>query len=223
MERNFLLAFVLLFLLMSFLKTSIRIRYIAPIIPAMVILSCFGLKNTMNFFRNRKEPAAAWIGTSAMVLTVMALFGINTVYVLNQFKKVDPLSYISGHIERDAYITKYRPEYPLLKYANQNLAEGDRILGLYLGNRRYYCDHPMVFGETELTRMLILASSAEDVKKSLGRKGYTHVIVHLDLIKKWSRSLTDRERRIAAVFFSEYLSLIKKNREYALFAFNPRS
>jgi hypothetical protein len=133
------------------------------------------------------------------------------------------MSYISGRVGRDEYIAKHRPEYPVFKYANQNLTEHDQILGLYIGNRRYYCDRTLIFGENLLTRTIILASSAEDVRKSLRNQGYTHILVHLKLLKKWSRSLHEKERRIAADFFNNDNVLLKQNHEYALLALNNRA
>lgn len=220
LERNILAAFVILFLLISFFKTSIRIRYIAPVLPPLVILSCYGLNNVVSFFQARKHPAAVLAGLSAVIIAAVLLFGMNTFYILEQFHKIDPLSYISGRMKREAYIAKHRPEYPVLKYANQNLEETDKILGLYLGNRRYFCDRTLIFGEKKLTRSIIMASSAEDVRASLRQSGYTHVIVHLNLLKQWAGSLNDRERRITADLFNNHMELIKQNQEYSLFALN---
>ena len=42
-ERKVFLFFSLLFLAIAFLSTDLRIRYIAPIIPPLVVLSAFGL------------------------------------------------------------------------------------------------------------------------------------------------------------------------------------
>ena len=219
-ERNILLTYIILFLLISFFKTSIRIRYIAPVIPPLIILSCFGLNNIISFFKMRKHPNSEWMGKTAIFIGVLILFWMNTVYIVKLSHKIDSISYITGNVGRDEYIAKHRPEYPILKYVNQNLTESDQILGLYIGNRRYYCDRTLIFGENFLTRTVILASSAEDVRVSLRKQGYTHIIAHLNLLKKWSRSLDEEERRIAADFFNNDNVLIKQNQEYALLALN---
>ena len=72
-----------------------------------------------------------------------------------------------------------------MKYANENLSKNDKILGLYLGNRRYYCDRQIIFGENFLTRSVITTSSAEELLDVLTNRGFTHVMVHLDLTKQW--------------------------------------
>ena len=223
-EKNALLAFVVLFLLFSFFKTSIRIRYIAPIIPPLVILSCFGVSNLFSIFMARQNAWAVRTGKTVVLVTALLLFWMNTLYVIEQFHKIDPLNFISGRMGRDAYIAKHRPEYPVMQYANLNLAESDRILGLFVGNRRYYCDRLLIFGEKYLSRTVISASGAEDVKHSLQASGYTHVIVHLKLLKEWAGSLNEKERRIAADFFNHDMEILKQNQEYALLGFkdSPR-
>ena len=50
-EKRVMFAFAVLFMLIAFLRTSIRIRYIVPIIPPLVILSMFGLDNLAGYLR----------------------------------------------------------------------------------------------------------------------------------------------------------------------------
>ena len=216
-EKNFLLAFIILFLLISFFKTSIRIRYIVPVLPPLIILSTVGLSNVRRFINNWPDQVQKIIGKVVVSIGILVLFGMNTAYVVNQFRIVDPLSYLSGKVGREEYITRFRPEYPVMKFANVNLSSNDKILGLYLGNRRYYCDREIVFGEDFLTRSVIMTSSAEDLLNALVNRGFTHMMVHLDLMKQWLGTLNDRERFIFANFFNRYLRVLNKNLPYVLF------
>ena len=216
-EKNLLLAFVLLFLLISFLRTSIRIRYIVPALPALIILSTMGLNNVMRAIRTWQRPVLRKFGTTLVILALVVLFGMNTVYVVNQFRTVDPFSYLSGRVGREEYITRFRPEYPVMKYANGHLDDNDKILGLYLGNRGYYCDGEIIFGENLLTRSVILSSSPSDLYTALVNRGFTHVMVHLDLLKQWVGTLNDRERGVFVEFFNRYLHVLDKNLPYVLF------
>ena len=104
-----------------------------------------------------------------------------------------------------------------MKFANVNLSKNDKILGLYLGNRRYYCDREIVFGEDFLTRSVIMTSSAEDLLNVLVNRGFTHIMVHLDLMKQWLGTLNDRERGVFAEFFNRHLRVLDKNLPYVLF------
>ena len=67
-------------------------------------------------------------------------------YIHALYLKVDPIPYISGQIDRDSYIKKFRPEYEVIRYANQHLPEDALILGLFIGNRRYYFDKKILIG-----------------------------------------------------------------------------
>ena len=215
--KNLLLAFVLLFLLISFLRISIRIRYIVPALPALIILSTIGLNNVMRAISTWQHPVQRKFGTTLVSIALFVLFSMNTTYVVTQFRDVDPFSYLSGRVGREEYITRFRPEYPVMKFANVHLANNDKILGLYLGNRQYYCDREIIFGEDFLTRSVILTSSAEDLLNVLTNRGFTHVMVHLDLMKQWVGTLNERERAVFAKFFNRYLLVLDKNLPYVLF------
>jgi 4-amino-4-deoxy-L-arabinose transferase-like glycosyltransferase len=216
-QRKLLVSFVMLFLMISFLRTSIRIRYILPVLPALIILSSTGLHNLVRMINNSFSPLLRRCGTVSVTTAMLLLFGINATYVVNQFRIVDPLNYLSGRIGREDYISRYRPEYPVMKYANIHLASSDKILGLYLGNRRYYCGREIIFGEDFLTRSTILASSAEDLSNVLTNRGFTHVLAHLDLVKQWVGTLNERERAIFVAFFNRQLHVLDKNTPYVLF------
>jgi len=219
-EKKVLLTFTVLFILFAFFKTSIRIRYVAPVIPALVILSVYGTQNLITFFQGSRKPTAGRVGTALVAAAVVFLLGLNAIYIHEQFQTVDPLSYLSGKVGRDEYIGRYRPEFPVMQYANRYLAKSDKIMGLFLGNRRYYCDRQLVFGENLLTRAVILASSKEDIQNALIDKGFTHIIVHLDLLRQWSSALNEREKRVNADFFNTCLTALNRNGAYVLFAIN---
>ena len=215
-----LVAFVGLFMLIAFLRTSIRIRYIAPVIPPLVILSVFGLHNLADFLKVR-----GWflLGRVLLPVVFLAAIGMNAHYVFNQFRSVDPFSYISGRVGRDAYITYRRPEFSVLKYANQYLSNNHVILGLFLGNRSYYSDRKLVFGEKWFTQSIVLSASDKDIQKDLIRSGYTHLLVNLDLVKQWSKTFERPDQKKIAALFNHRLKLLKQNLSYALFEVIPIS
>ena len=215
-----LMAFVGLFMLIAFLRTSIRIRYIAPIIPPLVILSVFGLHNLADFFKVHGRLLLGRILLSVVALTAI---GVNAHYVIDQFRSVDPFSYISGKVGRDAYITHRRPEFPVLTYANQYLSSNHLILGLFMGNRSYYSDRKLVFGEKWFTQSIVSSASVRDIQEDLTDRGYTHLLVNLDLVKQWSRTFERPDQKKIAEFFNHRVRLIKQNHAYALFEVLPLS
>jgi hypothetical protein len=143
-EQKILIAFAVLFLLLAFFQRDLRIRYIAPIIPPLVILSVFGLKNIICAINNKWSGYAPKVGTGAIVVGVSLLVCLNAVYIRQQFQRVQPISYLSGRIGREAYIQKYRPEFAVIQFANATLAEQVKIFCLFLGNRSYYKRNPLL-------------------------------------------------------------------------------
>ena len=148
------------------------------------------------------------------------MFYLNTAYIVKQFGLVKPFDYISGKVGREEYITRYRPEYSIVKYANRYLTEDARIMGLFMGNRRYYCDKVLVFGESLLIKTLIRAESAASVSRSLKEHNFSHFIIRFDQMKKWTTGLTVKERKILVEFLNRDLRLVYRKGGYGLFKWN---
>ena len=218
-EKRLLLAFTILFILIAFLRTSIRVRYIAPVIPPLILLSTYGLKNIVDFFRKRKQPLSRAFGIFLVSVIALWMFTLNGIYIGKLFRVVDPLSYIGGTLDRDAYIAKYRSEYPVLQYINRSLTQNAKILGLFMGNRRYYCDRELVFGESLLTRAVMRAESTERIGEMIAKQGFTHMIVRFDLFKQWSGGLDETERALLVQSFKTSTRAILIIGEYGLFEF----
>ncbi len=102
--------FSALFFLITLFTTGMRIRYISPIIPPLVILSVFGLRNIGESIhvisaRWKKLLVGACLGGVAF-----ACLAYNAAYLAEQFKYVQPLGYITGRVSKlpSEYIIKYR-------------------------------------------------------------------------------------------------------------------
>ena len=120
-EKKILLVFALLFLCFSFFSAVIRIRYLSPIIPPLVILSVFGVKNLIEVFKQSYSNFMRWLALALVVLILGFSFSLNANYLIRQFKYVKPFIYLGGSVTRDKYIAKYRPEYQAMNYINENL------------------------------------------------------------------------------------------------------
>ena len=73
-EKNLLLAFIILFLLISFFKTSIRIRYIVPILPPLIILSTIGLRYATHFISTWSAQMQKIIGKVVVSIANFSTF-----------------------------------------------------------------------------------------------------------------------------------------------------
>jgi 4-amino-4-deoxy-L-arabinose transferase-like glycosyltransferase len=195
-EKRILAAFAILFILYAFSQTAIRIRYIAPVIPPLVILSMIGLKRIVDMGHGRRRPGSATLAAAIGITVAIVMLGTNAAYTYEQFKLVRPFGYISGKISRDDYIARYRSEYPVLQYANRNLHGDAKILALFLGKRLYYSDREMIFGSLLFENLVQQSDSTDILARKMNQMGFSHLIVRFDLFNRWSSArIKDREKQ----------------------------
>jgi hypothetical protein len=217
-EKNVFLAFAILYLFYAFFQRDMRIRYIGPIIPPLVILSMFGLHGIFAIINDRYSATIRTIFTASVFVFVAFLISANAAYIFKQFKYVEPMGYIKGELDRDEYIEKYRPEYAAIKYANENIPYGAKILCLFVGNRSYYSDREMVFHYRLPPEGLTRADTSEKIMLSLKNKGITHLLVRYDLFNLWiQNNFDDMEKKRVRLFFKKYTNLLFSKNGYGLY------
>ena len=219
-EKNILIAFAVLFITISLFKADMRIRYIAPAIPPLVILAIFGLNNIITVIDNGLKGGVNRFCKSIIVLAVCFLVFLNAVYVWQLYHRIDPLSYISGRLSRDQYIERYRPEYAALRFANKNLPADARILGLFLGNRSYYSDRELIFGESFFKNTVMREQNGKSIAAALKRHQITHILVYYRVFNQWSGHNFDRQKKGTLIdFFKNHTNRIFSKGEYGLYQF----
>jgi len=211
--------FALLFILIVFFTRDMRIRYIAPAIPPLVILSVFGIRNVYSWVHYGSNNAMRQGLQIAATIGVLFMFTLNAEYLYQKWESVRPLEYIGGQVDRAAYITRHRPEYPLVRYANQHLMEGDRILCVFLGNRRYYFEIDTLFYEwPQFKDLVVRASDAQALTDAMIQKGLTHVMVGMEGLRYWSQqNLTTKDQAKVRRWLQNDLETIAEKNGYALF------
>ena len=217
-EKTILLVFSVLFLLLVFFQIEMRIRWVSPVIPPLVILSVLGLNGIENFFSVRDFKHAGKIGVGVVLLITSSMIAVHAGYVFEQFRYVDPISYITGRIGRDEYIEKFRHEYPTLRYANKTLPQEARILSMFLGNRYYYSDREMIFNEYIFRKAVVRARSSQEISSILGKEGITHLLVRYDLFVEWSQgNFNNRQKDLIKKYFKEKVRLLFSKNGYGLY------
>jgi hypothetical protein len=218
-EIKILFAFSILFLLFAFFMRDMRIRYITPIIAPLVILSVFGLDKIYRFEKKEYSETSKKIRIGLVSMLVCFMLFLNARYIVEQFRYIAPLSYISGRVGRDEYIEKYRPEHAVIQYANKNLSDNARILGIFIGNRGYYSDREVVFFNIKLFRKTIdSAVSAERLLYDIKNKGISHLIIGFDLFNEWANiNFGKREKEILGNFLKNHLHLLFSKGGYGLY------
>jgi len=217
-EKNILLAFAVLFIIFAFFKADMRIRYVAPAIPPLVILSVFGLRNILHGIDGRLSGRSNAFCKSFTVLTVSFLVCLNAAYMWQLYQRIDPLSYIGGKLSRDQYIERYRPEYAAIQFVNKTLPQDARILGLFLGNRSYYSDRDLVFGDSFFKNTVIRESSAREIAGALKENEITHILIYYHVFQQWSGRLFDKEEKVKLLdFFDTHTHRIFTKGGYGLY------
>jgi hypothetical protein len=217
-EKIILLAFAVLYLLFAFFNTDMRIRYIAPIIPPLVLLAMYGLHQTNTFVAGYFSVPVRRFMTVGLLAAIALMFGMNGAYVWGQFNEVDPMSYLSGRLDRDAYIQRYRPEYKVIKYVNMNLSKRTKILGVFLGNRRYYSDREMVFGDGFFRTTVVRAETPQNILTDLKERKITHMLIRYDMFNHWTnQQLNNGSKKILAGFFENHTRRLFSKAGYGLY------
>ena len=212
-EKKIMLIFAVLFFGFGFFSSTLRIRYISPIIPPLVILSMFGIRKMVLTVPESYSGTIKGIALGIIFLLVSFLLCINGGYIVNQFRYVDPFSYLRGTVTRDEYVERYRLEYPAMRYINENLPADVRILFIYLGNRGYYCDREYVFdmnrNRSTLRQLVKRADEPEKILGGLKEMGITHLLTNYDIFDRWVKtSFTNKDQKLLREFFEKYVKVL---------------
>ena len=204
LEKTLFLLFAFLYLLFAYAQTIIRIRYIAPIIPPLVILSMFGLFNIEKILLNLNRFFSPNIKKNIIFSIVFVMLSLNAMYMIYRFNYVQPIAYIKGDVTRDAYIQKFRPEYAAFQYANHHLSRDSEILGIYIGKRSYYSDIPILFSLDILQNLASEAETAQEVYDGLIKKEVSHLLINYELFNYWLKNYTNHGKNVLKDFFEHY-------------------
>ena len=217
-ENGIMLIFSILFIMIVFFQTNMRIRYIAPVIPFLVILSMSGLKNVLLFVGKLLAGKASRIARGISLMTVLLMLGSNVTYISKQFQIIAPFQYLSGSISRNHYIEKFRPEYAAMRHANNFLSPEAKILSLFIGNRGYYSDREMLFDINLFHSAVQKSDSAEELHTHLVNLGITHLLIRLDMFDNWSHSnLNKMEKQLVTNFLGLKTSLLFAKNGHVLY------
>jgi len=212
-EKKIMLTFVVLSFAFAFFSTNLRIRYISPIIPPLVILSVFGVRKMVEAIGAFKTHSLRNVGFALIIFILSFALWLNAGYVLDQYKYVNPFTYLAGGLSRDEYIEQYRFEYPTMRYIDKNLPEDSKILFIFLGNRGYYCNREYIFdmnnNRSILRQFLLKSDSTEDLLLRLKEMDITHLLISYDIFNRWGKnSFTVKEQKLLKRFFDKHVTLL---------------
>jgi hypothetical protein len=191
---------------------DVRIRYILPIVPALVILLVYGLHN---IYLRMVHP-------TLLVCVVLVLVLLNGVYLGRTFESVSPIPYLTGRESREDYLSRMMPDYPVNRYINRKLPATAKIYFILMGQRVYYTDLDYIHDPGtlpwQLLQMIRGGGSAEDLKTQFRGKGLTHLLVREQLLRRFlADNLSPREKMIWDSFATRYLIRDFSERGYTLY------
>ncbi len=194
---------------------DLRIRYILPIVPPLVILLVYGIHNV---YLRIVHP-------SLLVGAVLLLVALNGVYFWNYFHSVSPVKFLRGKESRESYLTRMLPDYPAIQYINQNLPSTARVYFILMGRRAYYSQrdyyHDSGDNPWHLMRMIENSQSEEGIVEKLREKGLTHLLVREDLLKGFLRgNLVPEKQRVWDSFVFSHLKGLFRDRRYSVYQIN---
>ena len=218
-DKKILAAFMVLFILYAFLQIDMRIRYVAPIIPPAVILTVYGLHRLAAAIAERWKYASNWLTPGIMLVLATIFLTYNGIYIFRQFEYVKPFTYLSGQASRAEYIVKYRPEYTVIQYINHNLPQSSKIMALFLGNRGYYFNREVMFGDNLFKKIVKQGDSPSIIRDRLRQMGLTYLVIRYDLFNHWAKSqFNNDEKRRLQRFFAEFVTPLLSHSGYGLYA-----
>jgi len=217
-ELIVLVGFAVIYLFFVYFQIDMRIRWVAPIIPPLVIVAMFGLdsmnKILLDSTAKNRGSKAVWL----LLFISVLMLGLNSLYLIKQFRQVQPFGYLSGRVTRDEYIQKRRPEYQVIQYANTHLGEENKILSVFLGGRLYYSDIEMDFREGRLINVFQLRKPPEMISRYFENQGLTHIIIRYDIFNNWvANNFGPEEVELAQRFFWEYTTQLTTGGGYGLY------
>ena len=216
-EKKIFLAFAVLFFAFAFFSNVIRIRYLAPIIPPLVILAVLGVSRIADVVRGVPVLDNRYLRITTAALAVVLALGLNAHYIVSQFRYVDPFSYIGGNLTRHEYISKYCPEYPAMQYVNEHLPADAMCLFFFLGKRGYYLERNYIPDTThQVVKFYKLVKGSDhprEVWAELTKMGISHLIIHMGFFERWVKDVFEaKEHGLLNDFFRDYVNpLYRKN------------
>ena len=211
-ENRLLFGFALAYFFYALFLTDLRIRYILPIVPPLVILLAWGIHN---IYLRVARPSYLFGG-------VALLLALNGSYLWNYFSLASPVQYLTGRESRDDYLTRMLPDYPAFRYVSQRLPSTAKIYLLFMGRRAYYCERDYFHDPEDnpwiLFRMLQSAQKGDDLDSELRERSITHLLAQDQLLLAFlNNNLSPDQKKLWVAFANRHLRMLFNSRGYSLY------
>ncbi|MBT4365561.1 MAG: hypothetical protein HOD17_13850 [Desulfobacteraceae bacterium] len=203
-DKLYFAGFCIFFIFISYFTTLKQVRYILPVIPFLVILSVFGIKNLMEilnkdsllYFKEMKSRTANLFKVLLYVV-IVSLFMQNILYLKKRIDIIKPFSYLLKDENREEFLKRNLKYYYAVEYVNTKLPVDSKIFLMFLGRRSYYLDRPFrhepSFGRSTLSNLVDKSKDIEGFKKATRSIGTTHILMRNALADKYLHDMYPKE------------------------------
>ncbi len=210
-EKKILAGFAALQLLFGLFLVDLRVRYILPLVPPLVILAVYGAHN---IYLRIARPVVLFAAVSVLV-------ALNGVYLWNYANEVSPVKFLTGKESRTEYLTRVMPDYRAMRFANENLPAVARIYLLFMGRRAYYCERDYFHEGGDNAALLVgligAAKESADIEIGLRKRGLTHLMVRTNLLLSYLKNnLTAENSGMWNGFVRDHVQTLYQDESYAV-------
>jgi len=191
-----------------------QIRYLIPLFPFLAIM----VSLTISYYRNNK------IIFTLLLIFITGGLVFNGYHILRDFKRIRPLGVLTGHEDKDAFLTRMIPSYEILRHVNTQLPEKSYVFTIYMKHLTYLFDRPFysdsMFESYTIETILNNSKTPEDVHLTLKRKGFTHILYDINYVMGDAGTFSEENKALFMAFQNKYLMLEKSDKKrYFLYRF----
>jgi len=125
------------YIIIALLWAQVRVRYLVPVAPHLVILAIYGIKRCVDGLGEMQQSILRMIGIACLALFIGYGLWMNMVYAAALYRYVKPWDFLAGRVDRGEYISRYSPEYAAFEYLNQTLDDNALLYFIFMGRRGY--------------------------------------------------------------------------------------
>ena len=211
--------YAVLMVLLVFITKDMRVRWVATIVPPLVVLATYSLYAMRCWLLSSGRAESIANAVTGAVVAVYLL--PNLAYASSLWAKVDPMPYVSGKQSYEDYSREHLPEYGVVAAANQAVPETGKLLVLYLGRRSYYFSADAFSVNAVFTYLAETAPSGQALGDRLLELGYTHIMAQDQLFLNWVDAADEATQARVAEFAGRWLVPVINENGYGLYRITP--
>ena len=201
---------VWVYCLMAFVfwaSSAQQIRYLILLFPFLSIM----VSLTFSYFINNR------IISTLLFIFIASALSFNGYYIVQDFRKIRPLSVLTGQEDKNTFLTRMIPSYAILNYVNTKLPEKSYVFTIYMKNLAYLFNRPFysdsMFESYTIETILNNSKTPGDVRLAFKRKGFTHILYDINYVFGDAGTFSRENKNLFLAFQNRYLTLVKSDKK----------